>query len=329
MNVRFLALASVLLATGVMAAGMATSGWSPSARSHNFTGAHAFVKSDPIQAVAACAIPTPTTVDPAVEADARCQPPKRGRRQPPIRSVESSSANVSVEILTDGDPAICYRDGGYYWIEGRRGQRFSYRVTNRNSFPVGIILSADGQSLTADGPAKSSHPAYVLDPYSSETISVWREDLRGGRELVFTDVDRSLAALKGDRRNVGVLGVLVWQLEDKTPPRPVPITPRDGERKSGRAAEPSANAPQSSRDKAGEAEDGIGVGAGNRVEDRAYMTDRFRRVRVLGSISIYYDDRAGLQRAGIDLNQYDYPYPPDRRRSDPFPDDDYQGVRIP
>jgi hypothetical protein len=74
---------------------------------------------------------------------------------------------------------------------------------------------------------------------------------------------------------------------------------------------------------------GIGVGAGDRVDDQAYLTDRYRRVRVLDTTSIYYDDRRGLERAGVDVDQYDLPYPPDRRRSDPFPDGGYRGVRVP
>jgi hypothetical protein len=73
------------------------------------------------------------------------------------------------------------------------------------------------------------------------------------------------------------------------------------------------------------------------VTDRAYLTDRYHRVRVVDSVSIYYDDRAGLIRAGVDLNQYGPPYPDsypyseprDRRDSEPFPEGDYRGVRIP
>lgn len=239
------------------------------------------------------------------------------KRQPPIRCVDVEPTNVRVEIVVEGSPAAVYPDGRFRWIEGRRGERFAFRLTNNNSFPVGVVLSADGQSLTADGPATPKHPAYVLGPHETETIGVWREDLRGGRELVFTSVERSLAARKGDRRNIGVLGVLVWQLEDKIRIQPpVPMTRESDRSKSGRD------------DAAGAArEPGIGVGTGDRVDDQAYMTDRYRRVRVMGTVSLYYDDRAGLLRAGVNIDRYADPVPIDRRRSDPFPD--YQGVRIP
>lgn len=242
------------------------------------------------------------------------------RRPQPTRCVEVQPTNVRVEIVIEGSPATVYPDGGFRWIEGRQGERFSFRLTNNNGFPVGVVLSADGQSLTADGPATPKHPAYVLAPYETQSISVWREDLRGGRELMFTSVDRSLAARKGDRRNIGVLGVLVWQLEDKV--RIQPPVPMNGEgahrSKSGRDDRSADSAA---------AQPGIGVGTGNRVDDQAYMTDRYRRVRVLGTVSLYYDDRAGLLRAGVDIDRYGDPVPIDRRRSDPFPD--YQGVRIP
>lgn len=244
------------------------------------------------------------------------------KRQPPIRCVNVEPTNVRVEIVVGGSPAIVYPDGRFRWIEGRRGERFAFRITNDNPFPVGVVLSADGQSLTADGPATARHPAYVIGPHETESVGVWREDLRGGRELVFTSVERSLAARKGDRRNIGVLGVLVWQLEDKIRIQqpPVPMT-REGDRsnsKSGRdgasGAEPSA---------------GIGVGTGDRVDDQAYLTDRYRRVRVLGTVSLYYDDRAGLLRAGVDLDCCGEPVPIDRRQSEPFPDGGYRGVSIP
>src|SRR5262245_54887508 len=103
------------------------------------------------------------------------------RRDPcgsPCGELVCDRANVLVEILVEGRPTIFYRDGRFRWVEGRRGERFAFRVTNRNGFPVGVILSADGQSLTADGPASSSHPAYVIDAYGALTVSVWREDLR-------------------------------------------------------------------------------------------------------------------------------------------------------
>ena len=254
--------------------------------------------------------------------------PADARRPAPLRSVDSPSANVRVEIVVEGEPAVVYRDRQYRWVEGRRGDRFAFRVTNLNSFPVGVILSADGQSLTADGRASASHPAYVIEAGQCETVSIWRQDLDGGRELVFTDVERSLAARKGDRRNIGVLGVLVWQLADQylPPPPPVPID-REGRpprSASGRdEAAPKAGAERREDDR------GIGVGAGGRRDDRAYLTDRYRRVRMLGDISIYYDDRTGLERAGVDLGQYGDPVVIDRRRADPFPTGGDEGVRIP
>jgi len=132
-----------------------------------------------------------------------------------------------------------------------------------------------------------------------------------------------------------VLGVLVWQLEDRQPPAPL-VRPEDRYRYApdeGQVApraprEGSAGETEKSRAGARAFDDGIGVGAGERLTDRAYITDRYRRVRVLDTISIYYDDRPGLLRAGVDLDQYWRPYP-DRRRSDPFPEDGYPGVRIP
>ena len=262
------------------------------------------------------------------------------RPSPPVYWVDSNAANVRVEIVVEGQTAVVFRDGNFRWIEGRRGERFAFRVTNHNDFPVGAILSADGQSLTSDGRADASHPAYVVDPRGQITIGVWREDLAGGRELVFTDVARSLAAVKGDRRNIGVLGVLVWRLEERRPQPPVPIT-RDDRGKvrppggvpegvPGSAEAPDIQSGESADSSARREAPGIGVGAGNRVGDQAYLTDRYRRVRVLGTVSVYYDDRYGLERAGVDLNQYHHYDPPpiDRRRADPFPGG-YRGVRIP
>lgn len=241
----------------------------------------------------------------------------------PCGELVSPRSNVQVEVVADGRPLVVYRDGPYRWIEGYRGQRFAFRITNRNSFPVGVIPSADGQSLTADGRAAAGNPAYVVEPYGSLVVSVWREDLGGGRELVFTDVDSSLAARKGDRRNIGVLGVLVWQLEERHRPQPQIDTPR-AERAPGSS---DARAGKSSGEVEGGAPSaGIGVGAGGRVSDPAYLTTRFRRVRVLDTIAIYYDDRAGLARAGVNLNQHGG-HPHDRRNSEPFPE--YRGVRIP
>ncbi len=253
----------------------------------------------------------------------------------PCGEIYCKAANVEVEVLIEGRSTVVYRDGPFRWIEGRRGERFAFRITNRNPFPVGVIPSADGQSLTANGRAGSSNPAYVIDPYGSMTISVWREDLAGGRELVFTEVDRSLAARKGDRRNIGVLGVLVWQLAERNP-YPPPILKEESQPGPKRKSQGDAGAaPSGGRDDRASSEiqtpsgqPGIGVGAGGRVTDAAYLTDRYRRVRVMDSVAIYYDDRYGLERAGVNLDQYRGRYP-DRRASNPFPDGGYRGVQIP
>lgn len=231
---------------------------------------------------------------------------------------------VQVEVVVEGFPKPVYYDGPYRWIEGRAGEHFAFRITNPNSFPVGVIPSADGQSLTADGRASASHPAYVIEPYNSLTVSIWREDLNGGRELVFAPIDQSLAALKGDRRNIGVLGVLVWQLEDRYRP-PVPLLEDGRADKKSKAGAPSS-APSSRDSSNAKEEGGIGVGVGGRVNDQAYLTNRFRRVRVLGTVAIYYDDFQGLIRAGVNVNQHGHPI--DRRHSDPFPGE-YRGVKIP
>lgn len=247
--------------------------------------------------------------------------------------------SVDVDILVEGTRARFLSDGRYRWVEGRAGQRFAFRIYNRNSFPVGVIPSADGQSLTADGRAGEHHPAYVIQPYSSETIRIWRQDLRGGRELVFSRVDRSVAARKGDTRNIGVLGVLVWQLEDRYPPTsPVPLDPGVTRRRDEDAAATSERSKSSTRPAApappGRAylqpEPGLGTGAGERRNDGAILTRRYRRVRVLDRIAIFYDDREGLRRAGVPLDYEWEQYPRDRRASDPFPaDDNYRGVRLP
>lgn len=255
------------------------------------------------------------------------QVPARSGCGEPCGELVSGRANVLVEIVVEGRPSVLYRDGRYRWVEGRKGDRFAFRVTNRNGFPVGVILSADGQSLTADGPASSKHPAYVIDPYDSLTVGVWREDMNGGRELVFTSVDGSLAARKGDRRNIGVLGALVWQLADREPPRPIPMQRDERDKSASGGARKSAGAPSSSAEIRPD-DSGIGVGAGNRVSDPAFMTNRYRRIRVLDEIAIYYDDRRGLEQAGVDLTQY-RDRNGDRRGSDPFPNGGYQGVRIP
>ncbi|MBX7219468.1 MAG: hypothetical protein K1Y36_05950 [Blastocatellia bacterium] len=251
----------------------------------------------------------------SAQSQSRSYPVERIRRDP-----------VQVTIFVEGSPAPVYPDGPYRWIEGRRGQRFAFHITNPNAFPVGVIPSADGHSLTADGRASASHPAYVVQPYETITVSLWREDLQGGRELVFTSIDQSLAARKGDRRNIGVLGVLVWQLEDRYQQRPVPLQ-KDRESAENRKTQPGT-AGKSADSSIYQDNGGIGVGAGNRVGDSAYLTDQYRRVRVLGTVSLYYDDRPGLIRAGVLLDPYEYRQPRDRRRANPFPGE-YKGVRIP
>ena len=139
---------------------------------------------------------------------------------------------------------------------------------------------------------------------------------------MFTDLGDSYAARTGRPRNVGVIGVAVFQ-ESRPRYYPTPASPiaREGEyrRDEAKAASAPATANGMAREQAADsaARQSMGTGHGQREWSPVGQTRFVRATRSPAQVSeLRYDDNQRLMAIGVIPRDYDYPRH-DRRNAQP------------
>ncbi|MFT3756529.1 MAG: hypothetical protein QM769_11405 [Pseudoxanthomonas sp.] len=196
------------------------------------------------------------------------------------------------------------------WVAGAPGHRYGVRMTNNTGRRVLVVLSVDGVNAVSGQTADPSQTGYVLDPWESAEISGWRKSLDEIAQFVFTDLGDSYAARTGRPRNVGVIGIAVFEEKPRyIRPTPVPAPPIARERSSaGNAPAPSARAeaeaaPASSTKAItsdGIARQQTGTGHGQREWSPIGQTQFVRASRNPAQVSeLRYDETRRLIALGI------------------------------
>lgn len=215
-----------------------------------------------------------------------------------------SSARPLVEMSVvdrdNGDWLPQYRHRGDTWIAGMPGHRYAVRLANTTGRRVLVVLSVDGVNAVTGQTASASQGGYVLDPWETTEINGWRKSLDDVAQFVFTDLGDSYAARTGRPRNVGVIGIAVF--EEAHPRRvphasPAPIARNDGHAR----AEEKAAAPAAAQSPAADASrQGIGTGHGEREWSPVGETDFMRASRApVQIVQVRYDETRRLAALGI------------------------------
>lgn len=133
-------------------------------------------------------------------------------------------------------PAHAWR--GERWIAATPGHRYALRLTNLTGARVLVVLSVDGVNAVSGQTAASDQRGYVLAPWQQTEIAGWRKSSEDVAQFVFTDLQDSYAARTGRPRNVGVIGMAVFDEARAWPDDAV----RDADIDAKRAAETPARA---------------------------------------------------------------------------------------
>ena len=196
-----------------------------------------------------------------------------------------------------------YRHRGQDWIAGVPGHRYSVRLTNTTGERVLVVLSVDGVNAVTGQTASPSQGGYVLEPWESAEIAGWRKSLDDIAQFVFTDLADSYAARTGRPRNVGVIGIAVFQeSRPRRYPLPAPPIARDRDEADGYGDHQakSANAPAMEASDAGSRRQGIGTGHGQREWSPVGQTHFARATRNPVQVSeLRYDEPSRLNAMGI------------------------------
>jgi len=235
----------------------------------------------------------------------------------------SRGGEFSFKLVSNGRTLPTFNHGGYTYVEGRRGQRYSIKVQNHTGQRVEAVVTVDGRDvITGREGNYRTQRGYVIRPYGSVVIDGFRTSWSGVAAFRFTEIEDSYAARMGNSSNVGVIGVAIFK--EKSRPKPPPIAYQ--KRKSGvgtgyggaAKSAPSAGAYYDDLAEAESSSRGIGTGYGEEHYSPASETTFERRSRRPDArLAVYYDDHDGLVARGV---IYDPPpYRPRPADPDPFP----------
>ncbi|MEL4893574.1 hypothetical protein PQU63_19510 [Xanthomonas protegens] len=131
----------------------------------------------------------------------------------PWPSPPTSAPAVQLQVIdrdAGDDPLPAHAWRGERWIAATPGHRYALRLTNLTGARVLVVLSVDGVNAVSGQTAASDQRGYVLAPWQQTEIAGWRKSSEDVAQFVFTDLEDSYAARTGRPRNVGVIGMAVF-----------------------------------------------------------------------------------------------------------------------
>ena len=130
-----------------------------------------------------------------------------------------------LQVLSGGRQVRNFWHEGETWVLGRLGERYTLRVLNHSARPIEAVVSVDGKDVVDGGPGDVGKRGYLVPAYGSVDIDGWRISFEQAAAFRFSSVADSYAARTGTGREVGVIGVAIFQERPPVvayvpPPRP-------------------------------------------------------------------------------------------------------------
>ena len=108
--------------------------------------------------------------------------------------------------------------GDRWFVVGEEGRRYSIVVRNRSDLRLEIVLSVDGLDVIDGRAAAFRKRGYIIDPHRQLVVEGFRQSTDAVAAFRFGSVRESYAHQKyGDTRNVGVIGVAIFNERGTNP----------------------------------------------------------------------------------------------------------------
>lgn len=188
---------------------------------------------------------------------------------------------------------------GRTYVLGASGRRYQVRVRNDSGRRAEVVVAVDGRDVLDGGPSSIEKRGYLVEAHGEVVIDGYRLSQSAVAAFRFGSVSRSYAALEGDARDVGVIGVAVFPERN-----PRPALMRDSlSREKSASAEPAPRSEEALGAARPERRPGLGTEFGEERDSRVRQVS-FERASARPEVmlSLRYDDRAGLLAAGVDLD---------------------------
>ncbi len=191
----------------------------------------------------------------------------------------SLAATLALLVISACTPALAaplvqmevvHRDSGQWlprhfhrgeqWIAGIPGTRYSVRLTNNTGDRMLVVLSVDGVNAITGESADPAQSGYVLGPWQSTEVAGWRKSLEGIAHFEFTHASHSYAARTGRARDVGVIGIAVF--EEASQHRRLAKYAGNARRHEGQAARAAGASAPAAADDSAATQQALGTGHG-------------------------------------------------------------------
>lgn len=116
-----------------------------------------------------------------------------------------------------------YEAGGYARFVGERDARYVIVLRNHSAARLEAVVSVDGLDVIRGKPASTLGRGYILAPYGDLRVEGFRRSDSQVAAFRFGGVAESYAARTGHARDVGVIGVALF--EEQVPPSVVQARP--------------------------------------------------------------------------------------------------------
>ena len=124
---------------------------------------------------------------------------------PPVESP------YNVELINENGAALqTYQHNGRFYVLGDANDRYTIRVSNPTNRRVEAVISVDGLDVIDGDTADLSKRGYVVPPYGELRVDGFRVSTASVATFRFSSVGESYAGRKGKDRNVGVIGVAIF-----------------------------------------------------------------------------------------------------------------------
>ena len=126
-------------------------------------------------------------------------------------AVEALGGAVEISMVdASGRPFSALRQGQRSIAMGDPGERYALLVHNRSGERFEVVASVDGLDVLDGEDGSLDKRGYLLGAYSSVMIDGFRRSDAEVAAFRLGDVGRSYAASKGKARNVGVIGIALF-----------------------------------------------------------------------------------------------------------------------
>jgi hypothetical protein len=120
-------------------------------------------------------------------------------------------SRLTVRLLDErGMPLPSARAGGRSYVVGEYGQRYVIQIQNQTGNRVEAVATVDGLDVIDGRPGSHRKNGYVIGPWATVQIDGFRRSSDTVAAFRFGSVAESYAERKGDGRNVGVIGVALF-----------------------------------------------------------------------------------------------------------------------